>query len=155
MKDFAAAHCLRVTALGLWQCTNGTTHSADAVADDEFSACLKHGPYMSVRCDMAPELDNKEIGPWFGALVFGDHSQFKYAAGTTKEIEKPVVVGMALACHTEGTGGQKIGQMHLPDNGRNNKGGRCEVDCSPTMVLEIQVRDNDNFHYSKTIAKRR
>ena len=104
---------------------------------------------------MAPELDNVEIGPWFGALVFGDRSKFNYATGASKCSNKPVVVGMALACHIEGTGGQTIGQMHLPVgyNGRNNKGGRCEVDYSPTMVLEIQVRDSDNFHNSTKLPK--
>ena len=127
----------------------------DAVTEKELSVCLKAGLYMRVRCEMAPELDNKEIGPWFGALMFGDRSTFQYASGATKESGKPVVVGMALACHihVDVTGEQSIAQMHLPDNGRNNKGARCEVDYRPTMVLEIQVRDNDSFHNSNKLPK--
>ena len=104
---------------------------------------------------MAPELDNGEIVPWFGALSFGERSKFNYATGATKESDKPVVVGTALACHIEGTGGQNIGQVHLHGgyNGRNDKGGRSEVDYSPTMVLEIQVRDNNKFHNSTKLLK--
>ena len=65
---------------------------------------------------------------------------------TKRKSDNPVVVGMALACHTEQTGGGKIGQMHLPENGRHNKGVTCEVDYSPTMVLEIEVEPNHSFH---------
>ena len=141
MKDFTVAHSLTVTALGQWQGTNGNTQPEDTVPDEGFSACLQAGPYMRVRCDMAPELDKKEIGPWFGDFVFGEHSKFQYATGATKESEKPVIVGMALACHTEATGRQKIGEMDLPANGRHGKGGPYEVDYSPTMVWKCRSRE--------------
>ena len=56
------------------------------------------------------------------------------------------MVGMAIACHTQQTGGERIGQMHVPDNGKSNKGGRIEVDYSSTMVMETEVKPNHLFH---------
>ena len=94
---------------------------------------------------MAPELDEVGMAPWIGDLMFGKRSKYDWSTAATSTRKNPVVVGMALACQTDGT---PIGEMDLPDNGRNNQGGRCEVDYSPTMVLEIKARDNDSFHDS-------
>ena len=96
----------------------------------------RYEPCTSVRCDIGPELDKVDMDPWIGDLMTlcGKRSRFDWSTGATNTRKKPVVVGMALACHTEGT---QMGEMDLPDNGRNDEGGRCEVDYSPTMVLEI------------------
>ena len=146
VKEFTAAHSVTVTALGRWQNTNGNTDSANVMPDVDIAGggeVYEH--YTSVRCDMGPELDKVDMAPWFGDLMFGKRSKFDWSTGATNTRQKPVVVGMALACHTEGT---QIGEMDLPDNGRNNEGGRCEVEYSSTVVLEIEVRDNHSFHHS-------
>ena len=95
---------------------------------------------------MAPQFDKNDIGPWFGDLMFGTRTMFKYATSPKRKSQTPIVVGMALACHTEQTGGGKIEQMQLPENGGHNKGGPIEVDCSSTMILEIEVMPNPSFH---------
>ena len=85
MKEITAAWCLRVTALGHWQGKHGNTKPEDAVPEKDLSACLQPGPYMRIRCEMAPELDKKEVGPWFGDLMFGKRSKFRYAPGDKKK----------------------------------------------------------------------
>ena len=94
---------------------------------------------------MPPQL-KEAFCPWFGEVMFDTRTQFKYASSPRINSEKPIVVGMAIACHTEQTGGERIGQMHVPENGKNNKGGRIEVDYSSTMVMEIEVMHNHLFH---------
>ena len=57
---------------------------------------------------MAPQL-KKAFCPWFGEVMFGTHTEFKYATSPRINSQKHIVVGKALACHTEQTGGERIG----------------------------------------------
>ena len=152
VKEFAGAHSVEVAALAQWQRTNGNTDFANDMMHGEIPGGGEvYEPYTTVRCAMAPELDEVDMAPWIGDLMFGKRTRVDWSTAASSTTKNPVVVGMALACQTDGT---PIGQMDLPDNGRNNQGVRCEVDYSPTMVLEIKARDNDSFHDSAKFSKK-